>query len=573
MTKNQNKKRPIGLWLFGVVVTLFTVACTTDLDLGNLGDQSLNPSIVLPLGEANATMLDIAKEIKSENFGYDEAGNYAYLHYFDSILFNTDSVLRKHIFKEVNSYNFEFSEAATPDIVNTYPLNVPNGVPAVFEHTYNYDLGYNESDGGTVVQRIDSIKVAKAKLKMVIRIEGITGISPTNAMRLELRLPDISTLANQTFIYSITSNSFTLEENITNAIFKMYQQDQKSNIRLQMKYIARGPITVSDNYKIAHNAKFEEIDYIKAWGFFNRTEELTGDFIKTALPEEFIKDVGLWKNRLLFHNPLVNVKVNSNVGIPLQINVNYIKATDANNQSVYADFNGSQSTSIPVPQATENQIATATTVFDRNNGKTNRLFTINPKTIDYKFGLKVDNQKVNQGGIYAKHFAQLPVKTNMYIDVKLPFTFDPTSEYIHYDTIALDDKLDVVINRPEEFVLNVLHLNLDCENALPIQAIADAICLDTLGQELYRKEGFKIGAPKVDAQGFTTEPWKGILTLNFEKGDIKNILETKKIVLKVTAKGYDSNAMINARLTDYLKIKASVFANGTYIFDKNKNNK
>ncbi len=573
MTKNQNKKRSIGLWLLGVAMALFVVSCTTELDLGDLGKQSVSPSIVLPLGEASATMLDIAKDITSENFGYDEEGNYAYLHYLDSILFNTDSVIKRHIFTNVQDYNFEFSERATPDVINTYPMNVPAGIPAIFEHTFNYDLGYNEVQGGMLVQRIDSMQIAHAKLRIVIRIEGITGISTTNPMRLEIKLPDISSMANQTFIYSITSNSFTLEENITNAIIRMYQQNQKSNIRLQMKYIARGPITVTDTYKIAHNAKLEQIDYVKAWGFFNRTEELTGDLIKTALPEEFVKNMGLWENRLLFHNPIVKIDVNSNLGIPLLINVNYIKATSKDNQSVYADFNGSRSTSIPVPQATEDEIATTTTTFDRANGKTNRLFTINPKTIDYEFGLKVDNQKVNQGGVYAKHFAKLPIYTNMYVDVKLPFTFDPTSEYIHYDTIVLDDKLDVVINRPEEFVLNVLHINLDCENALPIQGIADAICLDSLGHELYRKEGFKISAPKVDAQGFTTEPWKGILTLNFEEGDIKNILETKMIVLKVTAKGYDSNAMINARLTDYLKIKASLFANGTYTVDPQKNKK
>lgn len=571
MAKNQNKKRPLGLWLLGVAMALLVTACTTELDLRELGDQSLSPSIVLPLGEANATMLDIVKDVNSAHLGYDEAGNYAYLHYFDSILFNTDSVLKNHIFTNVQDYNFEFSEAATPEIINTYPMVLPSGIPAIFEHTYNYDLGYNKVKNGVVIQRIDSMQIANARIKMVISIEGITGISPTNPLKLELQFPDVSTLSNRTFVYNITGNTFTVEESIANAILRMYQQDQKSNVRLNIKYTVKGPVTINSYYKIAHNIIFEQIEYVKAWGFFNRTEELTGDEIYTELPKEFIKQSGLWNNRLLFHNPVVDININSNVGIPLMINVHYIKATDENNQSVYADFNGSQSTSIVVPQATENQMATTNTTFNRNNGKTNRLFTINPSSVNYKFGLKVDNERVNQGGVYAKHFATLPVKTSMYVDIKLPFTFDPTSEYVHYDTIALDDRLDVVINRPEEFVLNLLHINLDCENALPVQAIADVICLDTLEQELYRREGFAIGAPKVDALGFVTEPWKGLLTLNFENGDIKNILNTKKFVIKVTAKGYDSSAMINARLTDYLKIKASLFAKGTYTVNPKKN--
>ena len=563
MDTKQHKSFPLYIWGLWTVLAVFATSCTT-LDLDNMDkDISISPSIVLPLGEAQSTLLDIAKKIDSENFGYDEAGNYAYLHYFDSIKFNSDSALRRHIFTEINSYDFEFSELATPEIINSYPLNLPIGLPAIFEHQYKYNLGYDKIENGVIVQRMDSMHILSANIKMTISIQGITGISASNPMKLELQIPDISIWKNRTFTYNITSNSFVVDEAITNAIIRLYQDNNEANIRLNLKYTLSGPITISENYKISHHIEMQNVDYHKAWGFFNRTEVLTGDNITTTLPEEFIQDQGLWDSRLLFHNPTFTIDVRSNVGIPLLINVDYIKASDKNGQSVYADFRGSRSYSMPVPQALED-IATATTTLDRDNGKTNLLFTINPKTIDYKLGLKIDNQTVNQGGIYAKHFAQLPIYTNMLVDLKIPFTFDPTSEYVYNDSIKLDDKLEVVINKPKEIDLNLLHINLDCENNLPIQAIANIICLDTIGNELYRKEGFKINAPKVDANGFSIEAWKGVLTLNFEKGDIQNILRTKSIAIEVVAKGYDESSMINARLTDYLKFKASLYANGTY---------
>ena len=549
------------------VVLLGLSGCVTDLDLRTMEDDAhLNPSLVLPLGTVNATVLDVCKHSNSDVFDYDEEHNICFLHYIDTIHLNTDSVLNDE-FVDVPKRTLVLNRHTLPGAFPSLPYSIPNGTSHVINHRYKYDFEYDKIEGGVQVQRVDSLFMRSVKFHCVIDVAGFTGLAAHPA-QVMINFSNIPKLAHINLVRTINSNRITIDTTFTNIMVDMSANSDTSYANINFRHIVNGPLTVQSNYELTYSVQFQDIDYEKAWGFFNRRDEITGDDINTEFPKSYFDSPTLRENRLLCHNPTIDIVTESNIGIPLILRVNYIKAIGVDSNEVQADFNGSASYDVRIPKAQPGQFVRTHDTFDRDNGHTNLLYTINPKRVIYKFGVHVDNAAVNAGGDNARHFLYRPAQTNMYVDTKVPFDFDPTSQYVYCDTLKLDTTLRGAIKLPDELELTQVHLNLDYHNALPVQGVATAICLDSNDVEIYRKENFTIQSPAVDANGYVVTPWHGVETLWFENNEIEKIMQMKKLVLRVTVKGHDDASFINIRLSDYLNIQASLFCKTSYKISK-----
>ena len=252
----------------------------------------------------------------------------------------------------------------------------------------------------------------------------------------------------------------------------------------------------------------------------------------------------------------------NDVGIPMDFEVEHIKAIDKNGQERVADFNGQPNCVIRLekPQ-TEGAFSENWAHFNKTYGHTDRLFEITPAKFAYKFNVSVSsfNNLWEQ-----QHYIYFPPTINMYITAKLPFQFNPTSYYAYNDTLACDiEALTGVKDKPTELTVNNLNVHLKSTNNLPVKAVATAIFLDSLDQEIYRQEGIQIASAVVDrTTGLATSAVKSDFSLKFVEAGILTIWKTKKIVISVRVDGQDINSLVNFQLDDDLTTAVSLFIKG-----------
>jgi hypothetical protein len=174
----------------------------------------------------------------------------------------------------------------------------------------------------------------------------------------------------------------------------------------------------------------------KAWGYFNHPGNLVEDSFDIDIPDEIFQAEEIQNNRLLFHDPTVILDIESNIGIPLQVVIDRLAASDDSGNEVTADFKGSSSYTIDMEKPREGDWQTTRSVFNRSNGSTHLLFSIIPKTLTCRFHMGVNHEAIKND---PNHFLSLPLLFKIPIECKLPFQFDPGTSYTYTDTIQDTD--------------------------------------------------------------------------------------------------------------------------------------
>jgi hypothetical protein len=326
-------------------------------------------------------------------------------------------------------------------------------------------------------------------------------------------------------------------------------------------FTSDGSLPIASTSKITTHTQFQIIDCDKAWGFFNKKNVITHDDVVQDIPTDFFESSLFKDNSLLFTNPLIDFRIMNDVGIPMDFEVEHIKAVDKNGQERVADFNGSPNCVIRLekPQ-TEGGFSENWAHFNKTYGRTDRLFEITPAKFEYKFNVSVSNFK----NVWERqHYIYFPPTINMYVTAKLPFQFNPTSYFAYNDTLAADiETLTGVSAKPTELTVNNLNVHFKSTNKLPVKAVATAIFLDASDQEIYRQEGIQIASGVVNAEGIVTTAVKSDFSIKFVESSIISIWKTKKIVLSVRVDGQDISSLVNFQLNDELTTAVSLYIKG-----------
>jgi hypothetical protein len=198
-------------------------------------------------------------------------------------------------------------------------------------------------------------------------------------------------------------------------------------------------------------------------------------------------------------------------------------------------------------------------IFNRQNGTTNRLFEIKASKLKYEFHAEINHEMVNNG--FVNHFLAGIPAVKMYVDARLPFWLDPTSEYASADTINAN--LDSLLNTDNISInLDEVTVDISYKNHLPVQVIATAIFVDENDYELYRKDNVVIECPNVDANGLVTAEKVSTLQIGLASQESETITNTKKIIMQYRIAGQNATSQINVRGTDYLDVVVSLFVKG-----------
>lgn len=243
-------------------------------------------------------------------------------------------------------------------------------------------------------------------------------------------------------------------------------------------------------------------------------------------PFTYVNDLQETDVFLPVYNPILNFNVLNSIGVKADYMLNYVRVNGVNGEQVYADFGGSPSTMVRVEAPELSQIEdisdrdllyfdasslqTETTfTIDRDNGHTERLFTVMGESIEYDFTVVATEET---------HGSFLFSDSKMLVDIDsyLPLRFegdktDPDNNFrlIVRDTVEVDfsslaefyaedaDEMD------DEFLLQITHTN-----HLPVDTEFSMVFLDESDKPLLSESAstsFRIDGAPVNAAGEVTE--------------------------------------------------------------------
>ena len=543
------------------LVALLCVAssCTTDIDFGNLSSEvGYNTALVIPIGTAHTTIDNLLTLVGDDAIKKDTELNTCYLWWNDSIIIDTENINIADFAqgKEVTSI-FDFGQKAEDE-----GLPVPGVMPAgtyPFVINFPYDFDYDDyNEFGVQEQRVDSVIIKSARLYLKVNATDVPLAAYPVTMKVEFpAIPSLPTLT-----YTIDHDGQTINEQLGN--FRVHFQSDSALTPLKVTYTftSDGSLPILSTSQITAHSQFRIIDCTKAWGYFNKKNVITHDDVVQDIPTNFFESALFKDNKLLFTNPLIDFRIMNDIGIPMDFEVEHIKAIDKDGNERIADFNGQPNCVIRLekPQI-EGEFSENWAHFNKTYGHTDRLFEITPAKFEYKFSVSVSDFK----NVWEQqHYIYFPPAINMYVTAKLPFQFNPSSYYAYNDTLEADiEELTGIKDKPTELKVNNLNVHFKSTNNLPVKAVATAIFLDSLDQEIYRQEGIQIASAIVDnTTGLATAPVKSEFSLKFVEAGIITVWKTKKIVVSVRVDGQDINSLINFQLDDELTTAVSLFIKG-----------
>jgi len=555
-------------------------SCVSDFDMNKLNKEiEINTSLVIPVGHSRATIFDVFSSIdndgKNPQWLADSAENFVYLYLKSSLELPVDE---RDIYELSKSEENDFSIKSKTNwfSANTSPHTTGGDIDKMtMLGNFDFDFGFNDTVSGVVVQRIDAVHIVKSKLNVSVDLQNITmGAGLSAYIEVQLSFPQINGGLSFPRIRITSADgghkeaSFNISDILVNFPTQNTKTPLKIDVYLYAQTIGSGFNFNATNSDIKVNAQMVNIEADKAWGFFNRSERITGDRIYAEIPSNLFGMAELWDNKLYFHDPRITFNIKSNIGVPLNFIVDSIKAVDSRtNDERWADFGGGKKiTQLPlaVPEYFGVEAFTQKT-FNRENGATNRLFQIRPDKFIYGFHVEVNHEQTALDLLppARQHFVIRPLKLDIDVDVVLPLWFDENSVYISQDTFKFEQNLGGMLKINDNFVIEPerVTVNIDYKNHLPVQAIATAIFYDENNNELWRKEDFTIECPNVDANGFVTSEKISTLSIALIEKDTEKLLKTRSIIMqyKSMAKNPISDNKVNVRGTDYLDVFVSLF--------------
>lgn len=354
-----------------------------------------------------------------------------------------------------------------------------------------------------------------------------------------------------------------------------------------------GVVTVPKGAGFEYRLRVQFIDYYAVWGMFEPSNDMHGEGLETIAtywePWNTLRDL-----RLPFAEPKVDMHVTTQVAGALVMYGDYLYTKNTQGEEAYALFNGEKTLEkhfTPSEYLTlDSEIGATTTnmcvTFDKDpaRGQIDRLFSIRPDMIGYKFHVDFDRQATPQ--------VRLTPNTSIKVDAvcNLPMIFNEGVSLRYTDSITDIDlsmlDLDSLLKDVE--MIDTLEeasakLVIKFENSIPLQFKGMLTCLDENDNViidpktekpllLTENDTILIAAPefKKDEQTHNWEatPLESVEVINVDREDLETLRQIKTIEFHawMDDKSLDEaykNGLNNIQLKDknYLKVKIAVGAN------------
>jgi hypothetical protein len=353
-----------------------------------------------------------------------------------------------------------------------------------------------------------------------------------------------------------------------------------------------GAIQVPSTAAFQYDLGVQFIDYHAVWGMFEPSKDMSGEAVEAIAtywsPWNTLQDL-----RLPFAEPRVDMQVTTQVAGAMIMEGDYLYTENKEGVKAYATFDGKHSL---YKYFTPNEylplsspIGTATTMhilFDKDpsRGHIDKLFSIRPDKIGYKFSVWFNEQETPQIRLTKNTSIKIDAVCNlpMILNDSVSLGYSDKIKGIDLSMLDLDSLLKDVemIDTLEEASAKLV---IKFENSIPLQFKGMLKCLDEndsviidpkTAQPLLLTENdtILIAAPEFkeneQTHNWDPTPLESVEVINVDREDLETLRKIKTIEFHTwmddeSLDGAYEKGMNNIQLKDnnYLKVKIAVGAN------------
>lgn len=467
----------------------------------------------------------------------------------------------------VNSALSGFTPASIPNpaatIVNmldgtslpSVPSNVPVGTTN-YSGTTSVTLPNFKTD---MMNPVDSIVLANTTFTMRATTSNLGGAGLNNAITITCtpggsaaEYYDVTTKAKLT--------SWTMQANQDKQIgIRVLKPASGSNLQITcaavLNVTAQNPVTITAKAmsSISVTVAFSAVDFQTVYGKVN--------YSKSDINTEEFDAFGSMAangNVLSFYNPTLKMYTNSNLGVPIKLNLTMSTKNSSTNAT--ASLSGTNFTMLPAANATSSK----TNVFtiDEPTNHLASLFKINPDKITMGYTIQADPLTSN-------HFINKNTFLTITDTMEIPLKFGNDFRINMGDTIDnpfLDvlDQLATQENLAFGFLLKIT-------NRIPLSMKLKMTGLDANNAEKFSIESANIrGGDQIDANGFAQDTAFTSTELAFTRPQINQFKDVPKFKVEFIVSASTGTSGVAIKPSDYIKIEVAGRISGGVLIDLKK---
>lgn len=546
---------------------LFLSSCVDgnySLDNGIDGSVGIDGSLGVPLAKANIKLLDMLPD----NFGdfmLDVDGDEVFLRYSNILDVTSDFIDNIHF---------------TPAEEFTIPIPwMPEGFNVSYETPLVYHfLDINQEGDG---QRLDSLLYADGQILnmyMNCDYEFAEGSFLRFKMNPEQVRLNPAIYPDNTVTFPINGKMSVCPIDISGAKV-IFDGGDELVFTLELNLIAAENISSGN---ISNYVDFATVLPKITYGVIYEGTEIC--HVTEKEPFTYVNDLQEDDVFLPVYNPILNFNVLNSIGVKADYMLNYVRVNGINGEQVYADFGGSPSTIVQVAAPELSQIndipdsdllyfdasslQTETTfTIDRDNGHTERLFTVMGESIEYDFTVVA---KEETHGSFVFNDSRMLVD----IDSYLPLRFEgdkgnPDNNFrlVIRDTVNVDlSGLEKYFSESQD---DMLSLELIHRNHLPVDTEFAIKFLDADKKQILvdADDTFVIDAAPVNESGeVTATSMKSQNSVSVKGSDCSLLVGSCKymeMVYKIDSRQFND---VWFHTNDWMEMQIGAFINGSIFF-------
>lgn len=569
--------------------------CEADIDLNNVDTSvEVDANVALPLGSVSATIGDFFGNGNGSIY-IDSLENRGVLAFRDTfhVARNFHQIdLKQHISKTSLQMNVYEKLDGLSLLQDGKITGLGVTIPLEFPLTLKLNGINNDQD----YQRLDSALIKNANFTSRISQLGNLPLEWEWIDQVTLTLGDAfhrkdgRTLTiyergngygyNQDIPITVDEFSLNLMKNSSPSAPEQYSNNVIDSCDLKVTMYVTIPmgevVTIPSNAGFQYNLDVQFIDYHAIWGMFKPSDDMFDDN-EITLAEEWSSWKLFQSAKLPFADPSIDMNVTTQIAGALVMTGEYLYVSDKDGNKVNATFDGSESLYKYFNKneylGLDSEIGDSATMhilFDKDpaRGRIDRLFTVQPDKLGYKFSIDFNRQETPQIRITENTSINIAAACDM------PFIFNEGVEIAFSDTIANIDlsmvELDSLfasaklLDTIEEATLK---LALQIENSIPLQFKGSFVCLDEYDNVIIdsatnapwlitNQDTIVIPAPEHVFNPITATwnvtPAQMTEAIEFTKDELSYLEKTKKIIFYAA---FDDESLSHAYKTGQFNVK------------------
>lgn len=492
------------LSILGAITCLVCLlnGCKEKVDFNNI-DTTMQADfgLAIPVGDMTVTTADFLGGNQVKRIFIDDEGVF---HYIDTLDIPTRVFHPIDIKKYIGETHKDFSvyqQLLEKGLIDSE--GEVKGIGEAISLFFPLTLHLDDLNKDPNYERLDSIRVDSARFTSVVNVEQLEDLkwSWINYVDVILGKQFKRAQGNKVRVYTKDEgkqsrydygDSIPIRINDFTACFMDDPQGAQGYDSCEFTFEFNFTIPKDSTVKIRENSAFsydykmEMLDFSAVWGYFAASNQVRDRDIR-CLQDDWEDWKNVQKMNLRLAEPSIKIGLWHSVAAPLVLDLDTLRASNTNGDTVSATWNGKPYVHIPLQNVLHPYDPINDSVFNEqlfnhedSLGHIDRLFDIRPDTFMYSFTLHIDTDRVA-----LQHRITDNTRISGYIALDVPMKFNDNMEANYFGKVKdldfsdLDiDSLIKEIDEVEHGNAKAVKLFLTLTNNLPFEIDAKVKFLD-----------------------------------------------------------------------------------------------